>query len=102
MGEIRDEYDREKPLYTKVDEATWIVEAKINIEELNEALGFTIPSEEDYESLGGFIFSRLGRIPEDKEKIQYEDLVLVVEKVQGQRIERVRIVRESSPDAEQT
>ena len=96
VGEIRDEYDREKPLYRKVEENAWIVEAKINIEELNEALGFEIPSEEDYESLGGFIFSQLGRIPEDKESIRFGNMHLIVEKVHGQRIERVRIVVEAS------
>jgi CBS domain containing-hemolysin-like protein len=93
VGEIRDEFDKEKPLLRKVDEHSWLVEAKINIEELNETLNMDIPTEEDYESLGGFIFSLIGRIPQDKEEIQYRDLILIVEKVHGQRIKRVRIVR---------
>jgi CBS domain containing-hemolysin-like protein len=96
VGEIRDEYDREKPLYRKVAEDTWIVEAKIDIEELNAALGLTIPTEEDYESLGGFLFSLLGRIPNEKEDVRYQNLLMVVEKVHGQRIQMVRIVQQPS------
>ena len=99
VGEIRDEYDREKPLLQKVNEQTWLVEGKINIEELNETLDLNIPSEEEYESLGGFIFSLLGRIPDDKEEVRFEDLHLVVEKVKGQRIHKVRLTKEDPGDA---
>ena len=52
------------------------------------------PTEEDFESLGGFIFSLLGRIPDEKEEVQYMDLLMTVEKVRGQRIEKVRIIQE--------
>ena len=97
VGEIRDEYDREKPLLRQVDDQTWIVDAKINIEDLNETLNIEIPTEEDYESLGGFIFSLLGRIPKDKEEVEYQNHLLVVEKVHGQRIKRVRIQRIKHP-----
>ena len=93
VGEIRDEYDKEKPLFREIDERTWIIEGKIDIEELNDALDFHIPTEEDFESLGGFIFHLLGRIPQEKEKVEYEDLLLTVEKVRRQRIEKVRVER---------
>jgi putative hemolysin len=99
VGEIRDEYDKEKPLYREVDEGSWLVEAKINIEDLNEALDLQIPSEEDFESLGGFIFSLLGRIPEEKEEVPYEDLHFTIEKVQGQRIKKVRIHRKQKDES---
>ena len=94
VGEIRDEYDRETPLIRKVGDETWLVEGKMNIEDLNESLGLAIPTEEDFESLGGFIFSLLGRIPNEKDEVLYEDLRLIVEEVHGQRIKKVRIVRE--------
>jgi len=96
VGEIRDEYDKEKPLYQKVDEFTWLIEGKINIEEVNEALGLEIPDSEDYESLGGFIFSLLGRIPNDKEEVRYKNLLLIVERVKGQRIQKVRLKKEDT------
>jgi len=96
VGEIRDEYDKEISLIKKVEKGVWLIEAKINIEELNEALGSEIPSAEDYESLGGFIFSQLGHIPQEKEEVTYDNLKLIVEKVQGQRINKVRIIQQEN------
>jgi putative hemolysin len=95
VGEIRDEYDREKPLIRKIDTQSWLIDAKINIEELNDRLGFKIPTDEDYESLGGFIFSLTGSIPAEKESVGYGDLNIVIEKVQGRRIKSVRIIQKN-------
>jgi putative hemolysin len=100
VGEIRDEYDREKPLIQKIDDSSWLIDAKINIEELNDRLGFEIPTEEDYESLGGFIFSLTGSIPEEKQAVEYANLRIYIEKVQGRRIKRVRIVQYIDQDHE--
>jgi len=99
VGEIRDEYDKEKPLFHQVDDNTWLVDGRMDIEDLNEALGLEIPAGEDYESLGGFIFSLMGRIPTEKEEVRYQDLRLVVERVKRQRIEKVRVVRKGLGEA---
>ena len=96
VGEIRDEYDKETPLIKQVNENSWLIDGKIDIEDLNESLDLNIPTEEDYESLGGFIFSIIGRIPREKEEVRYLNHLLVVEKVQRQRIKKVRITREIS------
>lgn len=98
VGEIRDEYDREKPLLRKINGNTWVVDAKINIEDLNEELELTIPTSEEFESLGGFIFSQLRSIPEENEELQYENLRLIVEKVDGQRIQNVKLIIESTQE----
>lgn len=104
VGEIRDEYDREKPLIRKIDPRSWLIDAKINIEELNDRLGFKIPTDEDYESLGGFILSLTGSIPAEKESVEYGDLNIVIEKVQGRRIKSVRVIQKDEevrkPDSE--
>jgi len=100
VGEIRDEYDKETPLVKQIEENTWLVDGKINIEDLNESLGLSIPTEEDYESLGGFIFSQIGRIPQEKEEVHYQNLHLIVEKVHRQRIKKVRLVREADGGGE--
>ena len=102
VGEIRDEYDREIPLFLKVEPNVWLIDGKMNIEDVNETLGFEIPTEEDYESLGGFIFSKLGRIPEEKEEVTYRNLRLIVEKVQRQRIKKVRVIRQEQHDMDET
>jgi CBS domain containing-hemolysin-like protein len=96
VGEIRDEYDKETPLIKQLDDNSWLIDGKIDIEDLNESLDLKIPTEEDYESLGGFIFSIIGRIPQEKEEVRYKNHVLIVEKVQRQRIKKVRITRKVS------
>jgi putative hemolysin len=93
VGDIRDEYDQEKPLVKSVGKREWLVDGKIDIEELNEQLNLNLPSEEDFESLGGFIFSQLGAIPREKEVVQFDDFQFLVEKVVGRRIKSVRIFK---------
>jgi len=92
VGEIRDEFDMEKPLIRKVDENTWVVEGKIDIDDLNDKTNLDIPTDQGYESLGGFIFSQLGHIPVEEEKVVWKNVEMVVEKVQKQRIRRVKVI----------
>jgi gliding motility-associated protein GldE len=94
VGEIQDEYDSETPLFQRLDENTLIADARIGVYELNELLGERIiPEEEDYETLGGFIFSRTGNLPRPKEMIDYGDFHFVVEELSGKRIGKIRIER---------
>jgi len=91
VGEIQDEYDIEAPLYKLVAENVWVVDAKISIEDLNEALSLNLPEEEGFESLGGLILKHLGHIPESDESFEYDMLVMTIETLENQRIEKVRI-----------
>jgi len=100
VGDIRDEYDRDVSLIRKIDSKTWTADGKVDIEDLNEKLSLDLPTEEDFESLGGFIFSQLGKIPQEKDSIQYKQHTFIVEKVQRQRIKKVTIVFD--PKAEQS
>jgi len=93
VGEIRDEYDKETPLIRQVEDNEWLIDGKIDIEDLNDQLNLNIPTEEDYESLGGFIFSLMGRIPSEKEELEYQNYMLIIEKVQKQRIKKVRMIQ---------
>lgn len=94
VGEIQDEYDRESPLSKWVDDNTLIADARINIGELNDILGEDIiPETEDYETLGGFIFSQTGDLPRPKESLDYSDLHFVIEELSGKRIGKIRIER---------
>jgi gliding motility-associated protein GldE len=94
VGEIQDEYDREIPLSHWIDEKTLLADARINIGELNEILGEPlIPETEDYETLGGFIFSQTGELPRPKESLDFSDLHFVIEELSGKRIGKIRIER---------
>ncbi len=101
VGEIQDEYDHETPLTERIDENTIMVDARINIGELNEFLeDDTIPENEDYETLGGFIFSQIGDLPNPQETIDYGNLRFTVEEISGNRIGKIRIDKSPMRGAE--
>lgn len=97
VGEIQDEFDVEEPLYSWIDSNTVAVDAKINIDDLNELLGVELPAD-GFETLGGFIFTQTGRVPKEEEEMEYEDLKFIIEEVSKQRISKVRILRK--PESE--
>lgn len=91
VGEIQDEYDEEEPLITEIDENTFLVDGRVNIEELNETLPINLPTEEGVETISGFILNLLGALPHEKESAQYNGYQFVVEKIDRNRILKVRI-----------
>lgn len=93
VGEIIDEYDKEIKLYEIIGDNTVIVDGIISIEEINEILNIEIP-ENDFETLGGFIFDLLGRVPRKGEKIEYQNFQIIIEQVVKNRIRRVKIIKE--------
>ena len=93
VGEIIDEYDREVKLFEMIEDNTVITDAMISIEKINEILNIEIP-ENGFETLGGFIYDLLGRIPKKDEKIKYQNCQIIVEQVVKNRIRRVKIIKE--------
>ncbi|MFC2076067.1 hemolysin family protein [candidate division KSB1 bacterium] len=90
VGEIQDEYDAEEPLFEMVDDRTVILHPKISIDELNERFNLLLPSE-GFETLGGFILDRMGRVPKRGEETDYEGLKIKIEKASRQNIILVRL-----------
>ncbi|MFQ5822727.1 MAG: hemolysin family protein [bacterium] len=91
VGDIQDEYDQEPPLYLKLDENSFLVDAKIDLHELNEELGIDLPTKGEYESLGGFILFLTGYVPEENEIVKYKCYSFIVDKVIGNRIVRIKL-----------
>ncbi|MCX6639491.1 MAG: hemolysin family protein [bacterium] len=92
VGEIQDEYDSEMPLYQQIDDHTYLADARINIEELNELLGDdVIPEAEDYETLGGFVYHQTGHLLKQKEVIDFGNLHLIIEELVGKHVSKIRI-----------
>ena len=93
VGEIRDEHDEgeEEPI-RKIDEKEWVVEAGTNTEDVNAALGITLPHEE-FETIGGYTVGLFGRLPREGEEIDAGDGVrLRVDRTRGRRILNVRVL----------
>lgn len=99
VGDIMDEYDVEGPAVEVVDENTTIVDARTAVDEINEQMGLSLP-EEEFDTIGGFVFGLLGREAHQGEKIEYEAIDLFVEKTDGRRIQRIKIVKTDRTPAE--
>jgi putative hemolysin len=90
VGEIIDEYDKETKLYEIIDNNTVIADGIISIDKINELLNIEIP-ENDFETLGGFIYDLMGRVPIKNETIEYKNIQITIEQVVKNRITRVII-----------
>lgn len=102
IGDIQDEYDmNEEAEYTMLDEDHYVVDASIDIDDFNDLLDVELPTD-DSDTLGGFIYSHLGRIPLINEMIERDDLQLTVLSVDGRRIRKVDVIRKRpQPDDEE-
>lgn len=92
VGELADEYEPAVPVpLRKIDENTYEVDARMRIDDLADQLDIELPEEEDYETIGGFVFSRMGRIPKVGESCHWENLTLHVIGAEPRRITRLRL-----------
>ena len=97
IGDIQDEYDREEQLVERVGENEFIVDAKISLDEFNELVDLELTSE-DYDTLGGFLFAQLDKIPTVGDVVRYQNLTMTVLGTKGRRITKVRVVRHAPED----
>lgn len=96
VGDITDEFEpEEQPAVTKLGPDLFEVDAAVHIDDINEELKIDIPEDEDYETIGGFLFSRMGRIPSKGDTFRYESLSFEVTDAEERRIRRVHIRRVS-------
>ncbi|HEA66738.1 MAG TPA: HlyC/CorC family transporter [Desulfobacterales bacterium] len=86
VGEIRDETDKDEPHIVEMDDQTWMVLGKSEIEEVNEMTGMDIPDSKEYDTFSGFILEKIGRIPKEKEKIVFETFIITVKAMERNRL----------------
>jgi magnesium and cobalt exporter, CNNM family len=101
VGEIQDEYDTEEPLVERINDDEWIFDAMLRIEEVNEEMEIELPADNGIETLGGFVFERLGEVAEEGDVVENDGLRLEVIEVEGKRIKKVRITRNPPDMAEE-
>lgn len=100
VGEIRDEYDvNEEALYEEISEDEYIFNARIDLDDLNRLLDVSVPTEES-DTLGGFIYSELGRVPNVDDEIIANQLQIKVLSVAGRRIQKVHVKKVVPAEAE--
>lgn len=98
VGEIQDEYDAEEPLVQDLGGGEYLCDARLSVDEAEELLGQPIPAG-DFDTLGGFIYERLGAIPKEGDRVVVGDALITVVKVQGVRPRKLRVQRSATPDA---
>ena len=97
VGEIRDEYDEdEEESLVQVKEREYLVEGSMKLDDLNDRLNLKLESE-DYDSLGGLVIGLLDHLPDEGEEVVYEKIRLVVETVDKNRIDRIRMYLPEEP-----
>jgi CBS domain containing-hemolysin-like protein len=93
VGEIQDEYDSEVPPIERLDERSAVLEARLPIVEVEEALQIRFPEDEDYETLGGYVQTSLGRLPREGDRFfdRAVGVAVSVLAVEGRRVRRVQL-----------
>jgi len=97
VGEIVDEYDHEEPIWEALVGGDVRVHGRMPVDQLNHLVGAELP-EGDWDTIGGFIFDGLGRVPVVGEAIESGGVRLVVERMEGRRITRVRLTPPETND----
>jgi len=103
VGEIRDEYDQEENELIKIDDHKYVVLGKMKIDELNELFEADFSSENDeYDTVGGFIFSHSGNIPKDGYSFVKNGCKFIVKDVINKRINKVLVEKLENDSAEES
>jgi magnesium and cobalt transporter len=94
VGDIQDEYDLEVSWVRPQEDGSLLVDARANVEELEEYYNINIPQEK-FDTVGGYLFHLLGKVPKAGEKIIDNGLVLLVEESDERKIGQVRVWRDT-------
>lgn len=102
IGEIADEFDRERRYITTLGPDQWVVDGLLSVNEANETLGWDLPSSDEYETVAGWVLMELGHIPAEGETIRHHDLTVRVDLVRRRRIARLRVSRTEDAETAQS
>ncbi len=98
VGDIGDEFSEEEREFEKQPDGTWLVDAAVEVSEFSDHFVLDIP-EGEYETLGGFLSSLAGAIPEVGDRFVYKGWQFVVHSKDGARLKRVRLVKAKTTQA---
>lgn len=93
VGEIQDEYDAEEPFIEVVSDDEFIFNARVDLDDVNKLMNVELPTER-CDTLGGFIYSQLGKVPKVGDEILFDGIKIAVLSVVGRRIKKVKVTRE--------
>ncbi len=97
VGDIQDEFDNENDDIISVGENTWLCDARVNLDDLNEEIESEFPNEE-FDTLGGFVFDLFGKIPVKFEKESWNNYDFIIQDVEGHKVNQIKVIKH--PEAE--
>ena len=92
VGEIQDEYDREELTIQRLTDTEAILDARVSLDQLNELFELQIEGE-DFDTVGGFVYQELGRMPAPGDEVQADGITMRVLSTLGHRIKKVRVTK---------
>ncbi len=100
VGEIQDEYDVEEPLVEMLDDHSARVDGRASVDDLLDLwdMKLQLEDEDEYDTVGGLVYHRIGGIPQPGDEIHVDGLRLTVETTDGRRVGKVLVVRELDVD----
>lgn len=100
VGEIQDEYDAEQPSVVHEEDGSAVVDARMNIEDVNEELDLSIP-DDDFDTIGGYVFGLFGRLPLQGETVADDGMNFTIAEADGRRVYKIRVSRSAGDEAEE-
>ena len=91
VGEISDRYEKETPDFQALDTNTFLVNGKMEIERANEEMNLQVSEEIEAETMAGFVFHQLGRIPKEGEGFKYKNLLITIRKADERSVSLIQI-----------
>lgn len=98
VGEIQDEFDEEEPMKVLVRDGEAILDGRADIDQLGELVdpALELEDDEEYDTVGGFVYHRIGRVPVVGDTVAVDPFKIVVIKVTGRRVGKVRVTWDAS------
>lgn len=99
VGEIQDEFDEEEPMKVMVREGEAILDGRADIDEMGELVDppLELEDDEEYDTVGGFVYHRIGRVPVVGDTVAVDPFKITVIKVIGRRVGKVRVTWDAGP-----
>lgn len=101
VGDIQDEFDNERDDIISLGSNIWLVDARENLDDLNEEIGSNFPSGE-FDTLGGFVFDLFGKIPVKFEKMSWNNYDFIIQDMDGHRIDMIKVIYHNEEEGTET
>jgi CBS domain containing-hemolysin-like protein len=94
FGEIKDEFDVDEDICRKITANSYIISGKVELDHINEKYELNI-EDGDYETIAGYVISKLGRIPAQGETVEIDNYTILIARAASQKIELIKLIKTS-------